>query len=104
MTPDTLTEWDPIARRKSTLADHPNQATTSKRRVLVLEWEATRLRRAPWIGAIFCQKRLQSGNGLPTDDTRVSRISSQSNANKSERLRNSLELAEDGRVLARYGK
>ena len=72
MTPDTLTEWDPIARRKGPLADHPNQATNSKRRVLVLEWEATRLRCPPWIGAIFCQQRLQTGDRLPSDDTGVS--------------------------------
>ena len=78
MTPDTLAKWSRIARQKSTLADHPSQATNSNGEFLFLDGKPL-----DWAGTLdcrdICRQRLQSGDRLPSDDRRLSRISSQAN-------------------------
>src|SRR5678815_5873039 len=90
-------EAEEYSRRSS------KSGTNSNDEFLFLEWEATRLGRAPWTAAIFV------GN-FCSQETHCLRMIHVSHAyhprrmwNKSQSVRNSLELAEDGRVLARYG-
>src|SRR4030095_2710505 len=76
MAPDTIAESDPIARQKSALTDHPNQATNLRRRVLVSRRGSHSIEpRTLDYSDTLSAKSPQPVNRLPSDDTRDSRVS-----------------------------